>query len=96
LIEPALEHAKANWGRDEAPALEKELQPFAATPIGVGLDVPDWLNRLENELQRVRTSHSDLSHLAESVFHVPKGQVEYAALVDQLHDWEKLSRDDQD
>ena len=34
--------------------LAAEVQAFAATPAGVGLDVPHWLRRLEREVQRVR------------------------------------------
>jgi len=30
------------------------IQPLAETPVGVGLDVPVWIRRLEEELRRVR------------------------------------------
>jgi hypothetical protein len=94
LIEPAIAEAKVTLGQDSVPALERELQPFATTPSGVGLDVPDWLGRLEHELHRVRTRHSDLGNLAETVFHVPEGQTSFQSLVDQLREWEKISRED--
>jgi hypothetical protein len=94
LIEPALANAKASVGRDEISPLEKELEPFATTPSGVGLDVPAWLVRLQNELERVRTSHSDLGNLAETMFHVPKIAAPFETLVSQLSDWEKRSREE--
>ena len=94
LIEPALEYAKAALGRDEVSPLERELQPFAETPSGVGLDTPPWLVRLQNEMERVRASQSDLGNLAETMYQVPKSPTPFASLVDQLDDWEKMSRDD--
>ena len=30
------------------------IQPLAESPVGVGLDVPVWIRRLEEELRRVR------------------------------------------
>ena len=64
LIEPALEHARTSLGKNEISPLERELTPLAEVPSGVGLDVPPWLVRLQNELERVRNSQSDLGNLA--------------------------------
>jgi hypothetical protein len=94
LIEPALEHADATLGQDEVSPLEKELEPFATTPSGVGLDVPAWLVRLQNELERVHTSQSDLGNLAETMFHVPKLAVPFESLVEQLDDWQRRSHEE--
>lgn len=94
LIEPALEHAEQALGSDEVSPLEKELAPIATTPSGVGLDIPAWLLRLQTELERVRTSQSDLSHLAETMFHVPNTPLAFTPLVEQLRDWEKRSREE--
>ncbi len=96
LIEPALAHAEQSLGYHDISPLEKELTPIATTPSGVGLDVPGWLIRLQTELERVRTSQSDLSHLAETMFHVPKTPLAFEPLVEQLRDWEKRSREDGD
>jgi hypothetical protein len=56
LLGPAW--AAARNGDDESNAaftrLRSEIEAFAATPSGVGLDVPPWLKRLESELYRVR------------------------------------------
>jgi hypothetical protein len=94
LIEPALEQAQASLGKDAISPLEKELDPFATTPSGVGLDVPAWLVRLQNELERVRTTQSDLGNLAETMFHVPKVALPFDLLMNQLSDWEKRSREE--
>ena len=96
LIEPALDHAEESIGSDAISPFEKELTPYANTPSGVGLDVPAWLQRLQSELERVRTSNSDLSNLAETMFHVPETPLAFTPLVEQLRDWEKRSREDGD
>ena len=95
LIEPAIEDAKKPRDPDDISPLEKELAPFANTPSGVGLDLPPWLVRLANELERVETTQSDLSHLAETAFHMPQVDVPFAFLVDQMADWEKRIRDEE-
>jgi hypothetical protein len=96
LIEPALEDAKKPAAEDEISPLEKELAPFASTPSGVGLDVPPWLLRLEGELERVHSTQSDLGNLAETMFQVPTRPLPFGPLVEQLRDWEKRSRAEED
>ena len=94
LIEPALAHAKQTLGKDEVSPLEQALAPFAATPSGVGLDAPAWVTRLQGELERVRAVKSDLAHLAETMYQVPAVAVPFAALVEQLRDWENMSQEE--
>jgi hypothetical protein len=94
LIEPAVKNAPASPDQEGIAPLELELEPFATTPSGVGLDVPAWIGRLQSELERVRTSQSDLSHLAETRFQVPKIGVAFAVLVEQMGDWEERSREE--
>jgi hypothetical protein len=52
--------------------LEAELQPHLESPIGVGLDVPAWLQRLEGTVQQTRASRTALAGLAEELFRIPK------------------------
>jgi hypothetical protein len=56
LVGPAWEAARRG-GSEADPAfalLRDGIDGFAATPSGVGLDVPPWLRRLEGELYRLR------------------------------------------
>jgi hypothetical protein len=56
LVEPAARAAREGQG-EAAPAflrLEEQLRPFVDNPTGVGLDVPHWLRKFENEVERVR------------------------------------------
>ena len=91
LIEPAMEAAPALLDQDPVVPLEEALRAEAATPTGVGLDVPHWILRLEGEVHRVRNSRTALVSLAETLFQVPKIQVPFAALAEQLRDWKKMA-----
>ena len=56
LVEPATRDAHAGRG-ESSPAfrqLESEIQRFTENPVGVGLDVPNWLRKLELEVERAR------------------------------------------
>ena len=52
--------------------LEEQLRPFIANPTGVGLEVPTWLARLEDEFEKLQASRTALNSLAETLFQVPK------------------------
>ncbi|MCI0377490.1 MAG: hypothetical protein L0215_07785 [Gemmataceae bacterium] len=89
LVEPALDQAAQWLGRDDAPPLEEAVAPFVANPTGVGLDLPPWLQRLQNELQRVRNAKTELVQLAETLFQVPKLSPALEALEAQMRGLEK-------
>ena len=72
LIEPAVHEARQSGERPAFERLRRELHPFTATPTGAGLDVPQWLRRLEGEVQRVRATHSAVAVLAEGLFRAPQ------------------------
>ncbi len=56
LIEPAAREARDGLGSENNAfqRLEEDLKPFVENPTGVGLDVPHWLRKFENEVERVR------------------------------------------
>ena len=88
LVEPAMEDAKNFLDTDKPSPLEEELEPFAERPSGVGLDMPPWIQRLEDELDRVKTSKSALANLAENLFQVPKANLQFDLLAEQFKDLE--------
>ncbi|MGL6075974.1 MAG: hypothetical protein ACRC8S_17595 [Fimbriiglobus sp.] len=67
------------------------IQPLAEQPSGVGLDVPVWLRRLENELRKVRTHATEDDDLEddEQYPYPATTPVDFADLQQQLRDWEK-------
>ncbi|MFO0847381.1 MAG: hypothetical protein U0871_02315 [Gemmataceae bacterium] len=66
------------------------VQPLADHPSGVGLDVPAWLRRLEDELRKVRTADADGD--AEPAEQWPFPQplaIDFDQFKRQLQEWEK-------
>jgi hypothetical protein len=72
MIEPAVAEARRGDPGEAFARLEGELEAFAATTTGVGLDVPHWLRRLEGELHRVQVARTAVANLAENLFHNPR------------------------
>jgi hypothetical protein len=90
LIEPAMDEAlHPEGGQPAFVQLAGELQAHGDTPTGVGLDLPEWLRRLEGEVHRVRIAHSAVASLAEGQFQIPKVLVPLEELGRQMEDWEK-------
>lgn len=87
LVKPVIEEARQggrSFGR-----LERELRPYLETPVGVGLDVPHWLQRLGMEVHRVRVGQRALTMLAEDFFRVPKMTLAADEIERQLQEWDK-------
>jgi hypothetical protein len=71
FIKPAMEEA-ANGGGSALAALQSELTQQSNIPVGVGLDVPTWIRRLEQEVNVVRAKRSRVAVMADSLLTVPK------------------------
>jgi hypothetical protein len=89
LIEPAMEEARRTGARQAFDRLRAELRVQSETPTGVGLDVPEWLRRLEQEVRRVHAIHSNVAVLAENLFRIPAVKLTYEEMQGQLGDWDK-------
>jgi hypothetical protein len=89
LIEPSVREAGQG---EEAPSFRKlrhELESFTAAPVGVGLDVPGWLRRLDMELQRAKAMNTSIGSLAENFFRVPRRALSFDEVQQQLREWER-------
>ncbi|MCS7046967.1 MAG: hypothetical protein NZO58_11470, partial [Gemmataceae bacterium] len=73
--------------------LERAVEPLAATPSGVGLTEPPWLERLHTELARIRQTEDPLVSLAEARLQVPRCDVSFAELVGEFDGWEHSTDD---
>jgi hypothetical protein len=89
LIEPAMREAQQEEEQPAFAQLRRELQAFTATPMGVGLDVPYWLRRLEMEVHRVQAARTTIAVLAENFFRVPRRPLNWDELQRQLGDWDR-------
>src|SRR5262249_24865972 len=91
LIEPAMQEARHQGERPSFVRLQQELQVYTATPMGVGLDVPYWLRRLEMEVHRVQAARTTIAVLAETFFRVPRRPLSWDDLQRQLRDRDRPS-----
>jgi hypothetical protein len=89
LIEPVMAEVHQGGPGPAFARLEQELRPYAETPVGVGLDVPHWLRRLDAEVQRVLAARGAQVHLVEQLLRVPRAAVRMEELRRQLQDWRK-------
>jgi hypothetical protein len=83
LVEPAAAEARAGETGTAYTRLSELLQPLADNPIGVGLDVPQWLRKLRDEVDRVRDAATVPPKPAEPV------RMTFAELQRQLDEWEE-------
>jgi hypothetical protein len=85
LVDPAAADARRGEAEDGDAfrRLSEQLQPLADNPIGVGLDVPQWLRKLRDEVDRVRDAATVPPRPAEPV------RLTFAELQRQLDDWEE-------
>jgi hypothetical protein len=87
LIEPAVQEARQGDASPTFHRLQEQLEKLAATPTGVGLDVPPWLRRLEAEVQRVNAARSGLGALVQKQARIPKTHLSRTELEEQLARW---------
>jgi len=62
MVEPAM-NGHGDRRIDSFEALEREIADLASEPYGAGLDVPDWLTALEDE---VTSARSRMNHVSSS------------------------------
>jgi hypothetical protein len=89
MIEPAMAEARRGGPGEAFASLERELDQYAETTTGVGLDVPHWLRRLEGEVQRVQAGRTAIANLAEGLFQIPRLPVPLEELRRQFEGWKK-------
>ena len=92
LIEPAVEEARHGESASDSPAFRRfheSIREFAETTTGVGLDVPDWLLVLEEEVDRVRAGREQERPTSPDVL-TDRRPIFLRAEVDrQLKDWDQ-------
>jgi hypothetical protein len=69
--------------------LEAAIKPLAESPTGVGLDVPAWLRRLEEELRRYRTGLDEMEGDADEMLLPPAPRLDFAELKRELGEWDR-------
>jgi hypothetical protein len=94
LVRPAQETRTGAIGFASAESafalLEQEASQLASEPCGAGLDLPDWLEALEEEVARVTaTRHAWDPSSANSLDDLPRTQLTWEEIESQLSDWDQ-------
>jgi hypothetical protein len=94
LIGPAIQESTGTECQTSFDLLEQEILALAEEPSGVGLDVPEWLVELDDEVERVQagllrgSGASEMDSLIENVI------LSYAEIQQQLSEGLNATTDD--
>lgn len=97
LVRPAMRAADRPETAGPFADFERLLQSFASAATGAGLDVPNWLEQLEEEVERARRGAlEDEQPDEEAIEHAPSpaGTMTYAEFERQLAAWGDVDEDD--
>jgi hypothetical protein len=83
LVEPAINEADSQGESQRFADFQRQLDSFPTQPGGAGVDLPIWLRRLEQEVQRVRSLQSADALLSQ-------GFVQVAQIKLSLEDVQRL------
>jgi hypothetical protein len=83
LVEPSM--AEATPHRDEAFALlQREIDDLTQQPLGAGLDVPDWLVALEEEVAEARSRLNQVLSFDRIERRIGQVQLSWSEITEQL------------
>ncbi|HKD36690.1 MAG TPA: hypothetical protein VKB78_07810 [Pirellulales bacterium] len=88
LVRPAAEEARRGLPPNSFTILEAEASELAQEPTGAGLDLPDWLAMLDDEVERC-CGHAQREEAAiASLEHLPRVYLSWDEIQKQLTNWE--------
>ena len=87
LIEPALT-AKGNDRIEAFTTLEHEISSLSEEPSGAGLDLPDWLAALEDEVTTARAQFNHQPSADRLARHIGQVRISWPELLEQLEEAE--------
>ncbi len=88
LVRPAAEEARRGLDPKAFSQLEAEASELAEEPTGAGLDLPDWLSMLEDEVERASgNAHREEAAIA-ALDRLPRVYLSWDEIQRQLTNWE--------
>ncbi|MGB7346204.1 MAG: hypothetical protein WBD20_18445 [Pirellulaceae bacterium] len=84
LVGPAMRDAEANQDSQAFDLLEQECELLTRHPTGVGLDVPAWLDALEEEVETLAKRRSSSEIDPQALMTIPIVSLSMEALSEQL------------
>ena len=89
LVRPAVEELQDDGPFTAFSLLEQELREFTDNPSGSGLDVPNWLLALEDEVRRVKATLDRRAALPPNITErLPRVTLSWDDLMTQLRSWD--------
>jgi hypothetical protein len=88
LVKPAVEQARSGGEPAAFAQLEIEAGDLADEPTGAGLDLPDWLAALEEEVDRVTSPHRPGDSPGELLERQGRVRLSWHEFQEQLNNWE--------
>jgi hypothetical protein len=85
MVEPAM-NGRGEARREAFAALEQEIAELASEPHGAGLDVPDWLTALEDEVTEARLKRSHVSSADRLARRIAQVRLSWQEILEQLGD----------
>jgi hypothetical protein len=88
LVRPAVDKARSGEESTAFAQLETEAADLADEPTGAGLDLPDWLSALEEEVNRETSPHRSVDLPADLVNRMARVPLSWDEFQEQLANWE--------
>jgi hypothetical protein len=85
MVEPSMNGSETK-SREAFDALEREIGDLAGEPHGAGLDVPDWLNALEDEVTSARSRMNHVSSTDRLSRRIGQVRLSWTEILEQLGD----------
>jgi hypothetical protein len=86
-VGPAIEEMRTGRRTVSFGMLEQAIDQFTEEPSGVGFDLPDWLEALEDEVERVRAQTEEGPDPDEASPQVPQVRLTLDEAQRQLEAW---------
>jgi hypothetical protein len=102
LVEPAITGLKSasrnpnsqrteQWIEDEFLELQRRIDSLTTNPTGTGIDLPEWLARLGQEVRRVRSIRMDDALSAEGFVEMAQVKLSLEDVRRQIQNWASAS-----
>ncbi len=88
LVASAAEEGRKSEQSSAFALLEQETSELAQEPCGAGLDLPDWLEVLEEEVDRVTFAEHVGQHPTDAIENLPWKRLTWEEIQLQLTDWD--------
>ena len=92
LVRPSIEESRGGVLPKAFAALEAEAAQLAEEPTGAGLDVPDWLDILEDEVRRAADASPLDEAASDDLSSFPRVRLSWEQVQAQLSDWDETEK----